>query len=488
MVRISAFTSALAMWAATAAAAPPCSSRSTEEKAATPQTPVAPSSVTSSANPVGTAPPTTKSGSSGGRFIMYFDQWHTAVLPNKTMTAGITHVITAFANSSLFTTDPVGEYVPFMELDKVRALFDENVKVSMAIGGWGDNAGFRLGARSAESRALYAKNIAATIEKLGYDGVDMDWEYPVGNGADYKQVPNDESEIETYPLLLAEIKKAIGEKELSIAVPALERDMLAYTPAKVPEIDAAVDYVNVMTYDLINRRDTASKHHTDIKGSLAAIDAYIQRGFQPAKLTLGIAFYAKYFTLQDAKSCTEPIGCPLAPAEFENGTDANNSGAQTFEASSFPVVVDTSNLKPSTDGSCGGSTGFTCEGTTWGTCCSKWGFCGVTTDHCGTDCQLSFGTCTASDAPVVKPLADSFKEAFDNGVEDVENGGQWYVDTESSRFWTWDTPALVQRKFTEIIAARGLGGIMAWSMAEDSYDWRLLAAMQEGVKNMVSAN
>ncbi|KAL1892305.1 hypothetical protein Cpir12675_004591 [Ceratocystis pirilliformis] len=488
MVRISAFASALAIWAATAAAAPPCSSRSTDEKTTTPGTPDTPSSVSSSANPTGTAAPTVNGGSSGARYILYFDQYHTTVLPEKAMTAGITHVITAFANSSLFTTDPVGEYVPFMELSKIRAMFDENVKLSMAVGGWGDNVGFRQGARSAESRALFAKNIADTVERLGYDGVDMDWEYPAGNGADYKQVPNDESEIETYPLLLAEVKKAIGEKELSIAVPGMERDMMAYTAAKIPEIDAAVDYVNVMTYDLMNRRDTVTKHHTDIKSSLATIDTYIQRGFPASKLHLGIAFYAKYFTLQDAKSCTEPTGCPLVPAEFENGTDANNSGALTFEASSFPVVVDTSNLVASTDGSCGGTTGFTCEGTTWGTCCSKWGFCGITADHCGTDCQPSFGTCTASDAPAVKPLAESFKEAFENGVEDVENGGQWYVDTESSRFWTWDTPALVQRKFTEIIAARGLGGIMAWSLAEDSYDWRLLSTMQEGVKNMGSAN
>ncbi len=70
------------------------------------------------------------------------------------------------------------------------------------------------------------------------------------------------SEIRTFPLLLAEIKAAIGSKELSIAAPGLERDMIAYTHEQVPKINAAVDYVNVVTYDLMNRRDNATKFHS----------------------------------------------------------------------------------------------------------------------------------------------------------------------------------------------------------------------------------
>ncbi|KKF93112.1 Chitinase 1 [Ceratocystis platani] len=293
---------------------------------------------TGSSSPYSTTANTDSSDAT--RYIMYFDKWHTSVLPDKAMTAGITHVVMAFAEPLVFTTDPIGEYKPHMELDKVREMFDENVKIIMAVGGWGYLVGFREGARSPESRALYAKNIAATVKNLGYDGVDIDWEYPGGNGEDYKQVPNDQSEVETYPLLLAEIKKAIGDKELSIAVPGLKRDMIAYSPEKVAAINAVVDYVNVMTYDLINRRDTVSDHHCGIKNSLAAIDTYIERGFPASKLNLGIGFYAKYFTLQDPKSCTQAIGCPLVLAERDDGTDAGTSGVLTFEASSFPVFVD----------------------------------------------------------------------------------------------------------------------------------------------------
>lgn len=94
------------------------------------------------------------------------DQWHTASWPNETMTAGITHAITAFANSSLFVTNPPGNYTPFMDLAYVRGLFDDDTKVCMAIGGWGDTAGFSLAAKNKTMMRRFAKNVADTLDRL----------------------------------------------------------------------------------------------------------------------------------------------------------------------------------------------------------------------------------------------------------------------------------------------------------------------------------
>ncbi|KPM40558.1 hypothetical protein AK830_g5977 [Neonectria ditissima] len=54
----------------------------------------------------------------------------------------------------------------------------------------------------------------------------------------------------------------------------------------------------------------------------------------------------------------------------------------------------------STDGNCGPKNGKTCKGSTFGDCCSSNGYCGKSTDHCRTGCQLSYGLCTgiSSDA------------------------------------------------------------------------------------------
>lgn len=78
---------------------------------------------------------------------------------------------------------------------------------------------------------------------------DIDWEYPGGGGADYKlgnAASSSEEQIKNYPSFLGAIKAAIGGgKELSIAVPGLDADMGAFTPATCQAIVPHVDFVNV---------------------------------------------------------------------------------------------------------------------------------------------------------------------------------------------------------------------------------------------------
>ncbi|KAF2198531.1 hypothetical protein GQ43DRAFT_378419, partial [Delitschia confertaspora ATCC 74209] len=49
--------------------------------------------------------------------------------------------------------------------------------------------------------------------------------------------------------------------------------------------------------------------------------------------------------------------------------------------------------KVTTDATCGGAKGFICTGSKWGSCCSKYGFCGVSDAYCGAGCQSKFGQC-----------------------------------------------------------------------------------------------
>lgn len=110
----------------------------------------------------------------------------------------------------------------------------------IAVGGWGDDIGFFQLSNSDASIKQFAADIATMLINTGADGVgmshqrlahlilltpeDIDWEYPGGNGGDYKQVASSEKayRIETFPKVLAEIRAAIGNKLLSIAVPGKE--------------------------------------------------------------------------------------------------------------------------------------------------------------------------------------------------------------------------------------------------------------------------
>lgn len=172
-----------------------------------------------------------------------------------------------------------------------------------------------------------------------------------------------------------------------------------------------------MSYDLMNRRDNVTKHHTDVEGSLTAVNNYLAIGMPAAKANLGFAYYAKWFTT--AGDCgSQPLGCPTALLENPDGTDTGKSGAVTFETSPPDVPAN---------------------------------------------------------------VLSSWATAYANGVLDSSAGGEYYFDAANSIFWTWDTTDLIARKFTEIVEAKGLGGVMAWSLGEDSADWSHIRAMKDGL-------
>ncbi|THC93779.1 hypothetical protein EYZ11_006756 [Aspergillus tanneri] len=374
------------------------------------------------------------------RFVMYADQYHTTDMPGREKMEGITHAIMAFAEAKLFNSDGGAHYTPFESVETFRGRFAPDTKVLFAVGGWGDTASFSTGTKDEASRERFARNIAAVVKNGGFDGVDIDWEYPGGNGEDYKRVPNSQrtDEIETFPLFLSAIRSALGkDKILSIAVPGKRVDMIAFTKEQGPKIWESVDMVNVMSYDLMNRRDNVTKHHASVEGSLDTVRAYQDVGLTGDKINLGFPYYAKWFTTVQGAGCEEhPLGCPVELLESADGADTGKSGAFTFEKST--MAEPPRDLKQSADGQYYGE----CKG-------------------------LS--------------LKDSWRKAQENGKLDEQAGGQYYFDEHSNIFWTWDTMKTIERKFNEIVEPEQLGGVMAWSLAEDSLNWEHLDAMTNGV-------
>lgn len=151
-----------------------------------------------------------------------------------------------------------------------------------------------------------------------------------GNRDDYKQIPNKERvwEIEAFVALLEELRKTIGtDKLLSIAVPALERDLMAFTTKTMLRIVKAVDFINVMTYDMMNRRDTTVQHHSGVQGSKEAMKRYQDRGAPPDMLNFGLGYYVKWFM---TKTCDPDniVGCPTQLLEDpDTGADMGKTGA-----------------------------------------------------------------------------------------------------------------------------------------------------------------
>ncbi|KAH8654595.1 hypothetical protein BGZ60DRAFT_418839 [Tricladium varicosporioides] len=62
---------------------------------------------------------------------------------------------------------------------------------------------------------------------------------------------------------------------------------------------------------------------------------------------------------------------------------------------SEPTSQPTSTIM-SNDRTCGSQNKYTCRGSSWGTCCSQYGWCGSDLSFCGTGCQHAFGDCLSA--------------------------------------------------------------------------------------------
>lgn len=195
--------------------------------------------------------------------------------------------------------------------------------------------------------------------------------------------------------------------------------MLAFTKAKMPAISASLDFFNVMTYDLMNRRDNITKHRTGIAASLTAIEAYEERDVPPEKMNLGFAFYIKWVKTDPHGGCDKsPVGCKTAVIE-DPLTDADLGQADAF----------------------------------------AWH------NH------------------VPKNVAASYEKAIVYGSFDDENGGHYYWSSKENLWWSWDTPGAIAKKFPAIMEKKGLGGAFAWGLGEDADEFTHLRALTAEMKN-----
>ena len=135
------------------------------------------------------------------RNIMYFGEWsiYSDFYPSKMNAKLLTHIYFAFldldANGDLVLCD---EYADFQttslpELDgmsyaapyagvlgalAILKIKNPHLKVGISVGGWTRSGDFPGVAASETKRRNFAKNMAKFINYIGYDLVDIDWEYP----------------------------------------------------------------------------------------------------------------------------------------------------------------------------------------------------------------------------------------------------------------------------------------------------------------------
>lgn len=196
----------------------------------------------------------------------------------------------------------------FAALRNLKAA-NPHLKTILSVGGWTWSNRFSDTAASEETRKNFAKSAVDALRAYGFDGVDLDWEYPNVEaipGNSYR--PEDK---QNYTLLLQEVRNqldAAGEQDgkhylLTIASGASQTFVDNTELAKIAQI---VDWINIMTYDLHGGSwEGTTSHNTGLYGDpndpyLAsnffvdgAIQAYQKAGVPMNKLVLGLEFMAR---------------------------------------------------------------------------------------------------------------------------------------------------------------------------------------------------
>jgi len=193
--------------------------------------------------------------------------------------------------------------------DEAAALKEKypHLKITFSAGGYGAD-GFSDMADDPKLRAAFAANVCKWLEDYDLDGMDVDWEYPVGAqwGSVIKVRPSDR---QNYIALLRELRSAmdqLGERtgkrySLSTAVPASGWFLKANDVKAAAQI---ADSLKIMAYDYYGGWSDTTGHLANFSNNpkdpawggwstRQALDEYLSAGVPPEKIMLGIGFYGR---------------------------------------------------------------------------------------------------------------------------------------------------------------------------------------------------
>ncbi|OJD33421.1 glycoside hydrolase family 18 protein [Diplodia corticola] len=238
---------------------------------------------------------------------------------------GLTHVNFAFASvnhSSLEISQPAAGTPddPFLQVADIRSQQSEgsNLRVFAAIAGSIilDNGTigniFQLIAEDKKKSETFSHNLLKFLNQYGFDGVDLDWEYP---GIPDPFTAWDSPDTEGFVNLLrivhdtfaTEPKRQLG---ISFTIPTSYWYLKNFDIRHMMEY---ADWVNVMAFDLHGVWDSHNplgnivRPHTNLTEIKLSLELLWLNGVPAEKVNLGLGLYGRSFLLHDP-ACGRP-GC-----------------------------------------------------------------------------------------------------------------------------------------------------------------------------------
>lgn len=184
-------------------------------------------------------------------------------------------------------------------LSKMVGLKKRNpaLKVLVSLGGWGGCATCSDVFSTEKGRNDFAISVKNILEQYGADGIDLDWEYPVVAGyPGHKRSPEDK---DNFTQLVKALRNTLPENSVvSFAAGGFHEYIDSAIAWK--DVMPYVDFVNMMTYDLVNGYSKVTGHHTalyssnpEMESTDRAVKMLLNLGVPSGKIVIGAAFYGR---------------------------------------------------------------------------------------------------------------------------------------------------------------------------------------------------
>ncbi|XP_013783368.1 probable chitinase 10 [Limulus polyphemus] len=268
----------------------------------------------------------TASNCSGNRqlkVVCYFSNWawyrsnEGQFLPENIDPNLCTHLIYAFAtlDSSSLT---LGVCDSWADIDnnfykRVVQLKNKNpqLRVLLALGGWNDSGADKYSrlVSSPKSRRNFIQHVVPFLKKYNFDGLDLDWEYPVcWQGRRSSGHTTDRPNFANFVL---ELRQAFDQEQSPLLLTAAVSGTkcIIDDAYEVSTLSADLDFINIMAYDYHGSWENHTGHvaplypqdgdpNTDFNAK-SSLEYWVEKGAPKHKLVLGTPFYGRSFTLSD---------------------------------------------------------------------------------------------------------------------------------------------------------------------------------------------
>ncbi len=172
-----------------------------------------------------------------------------------------------------------------------------NLKIMVSVGGWGGCSFCSNLFAKDEHRKNFAKTTVALFKQYGIDGLDLDWEYPAIEG--YPGHTYTAADKNNFTELIKALRLQMGNDYLLTFAAG---GFVKYLEQSV-DWDAVmplVDFVNLMTYDLVGGYAIVTGHHTPLYDYIPGQEStgkcvkwLLDKKIAANKLIIGAAMYAR---------------------------------------------------------------------------------------------------------------------------------------------------------------------------------------------------